>query len=748
MLPRLQATKLMLTDSIVDVFAAYQAARPIELAHSIQTSAEEMKDDGLAVDMIREVGGAVAVAEAGALLGQRGVVAAGAYAGLKVLAQHVMQYAQGEGRPSLDVYNLHYLEREQFIKNENLGGSEAKCKERLKKLQTLFDLTCLYQEIKGTRFGLKLGFIRIGEQQRDDKVIDDVKYFVNILIGRKLQLAAKARSEKEYQGHLEHLARFLESISKMPCVTQSNSDDTKYISLRKIINLVKKDLLDRTITSEDGISEPELVEGVNEGLKKINKEVGGVLGEVAKRFTCFISPRRQIDFLDVLRVPQLDGVGNFSAFEDASSYEALLLEILYKNVAVDDGKLEKLVDEFIAFSQVGKLSKENKGAIKAAFKDLIDAKNKLFQLNLELEKLLESIQSNKDSIKKLAQSLMFLLKEIKLSQSILIEKFRQVESVFRPLQKLSKNTKFKDNFTAYSSDRLDVSLEIIRETKNKLKQCEVRFASVDGYSPPFINEFLEKVKALGFVAPKDLSGIKPKDPEGDSMEEILRDFVEVSKEELEKLAKFSSENEGDVRRQLVQAKQDISNIEIQLKGEKEKVKESEDSLKKVQEENLQLKQQLHSANNNNILLFYKTEFELFVKDYVRNNLSCSRFFSRHGDYGLLVADEILKRFNKMVNEIDLTDVKDVNKFFEDKFVKFLKDNHEILDGNYHPHSLKTYLLAYHQYLAANKPQIFGSAVKHYHHNQYVVKRQDVKKQYLTLVGHPDKVERSAPVIRQ
>jgi hypothetical protein len=279
------------TTEINKVFVLYENARPdANMLHSYcQPDAMQNGGSNITQEVLAEMGTNMVIAEVGALGGQHGVVAV---VGVTLL-NNVWRAITGVNENHEKVYfNLYYLKPEQLAIN-----TSGDMKQKLNLLQTLYDYCYQYQQLKSERPGFLMPVIgwKCGEYREENK-IDDFKYLINIFIGRKLKLAAEALKKGDqdnYTNHLDHLFRFLEAIAKEPDFLWSRSDDTSYISLRNVINMVKMDLITQQVSEQNnsegsrllGLFEQHLVETRNKSEKVLRRTEDRLIN-----LLCMIAP--------------------------------------------------------------------------------------------------------------------------------------------------------------------------------------------------------------------------------------------------------------------------------------------------------------------------------------------------------------------------------------------------------------------------------------------------------------------------
>lgn len=778
---RKQAVTIKLHDIITSIFKDYEDTRPADLALSYQVApTDSSKEGGLAADLAMHVGDAAVAGALGAVGGVKGVVAAAAHQGMKVVAKHIWQYFSDDSIESVDVHNLSYLQDETFGDNNNFCSPGDADRETIAKrkeiLQKLYNHACTYQKLKGTRFGFRLFGFTFGEH-RDDNVIDDFKYLVNILIGRKLLLAAKAGSFAVYQQHLEHLYKFLERISERPEILESKSNDTTYTSLRSVINRVKKDLLKQ--------SDPVGILDIKDRLKTLCHDINlafdnasHLLVEVKKRTTHLVCDLTPKDFFDAQHPDAFHQPGFRGRLKPA--YYDLLNNVFYKNEPINSEKLDADVVAFIDGMRQhagATLDARAKQVLQVNLKQLIVSK-KALQTLLNTLKLLDDIKrGGENALLAVSDQLVYLLSDIKQAQFVLIKSQKAFVDALAAHCYQTANSTFKDSFTEHGYRRLLIDVIPVNNAIIALEEINLNKAAVVTAVAHQASDAIAAFKAA-VKAPvdKDQPQVEPErvTEEDDT---ALKDWVmvnldaSVSANDFEKFANkvpvevkalpwfrlpFANaalQRENELLRQQV-AKADgiivaknaenvAKQVTIDALTRESQAEKATNQGAKAERDTLKVKAVLDARIDR-----HQKVFELFIQDYIGRNHHSSiwSWAHFHGSHGRDVASELRYHFNLRINDVksnkDVT-IENLSQIMQDVFIQLLNDKKDLLDGNFNPHSLKTYLLAYAGYLADENNIDKVRPLNSYHVQNYVTdKSKDVKKLYNELVGS----HRPAPAV--
>ncbi len=235
-------TRLAGKPLIKKVVELYEGSRPQGLACSYVSHApEHATSSNTHFDQTR------AMAQ-GAIVNQLGGVKAAAVAiGVQAVsdAWGALKDWWGDQGASDMLISLDYLQSPssiQFPQNANTSQAE---KARLMKL---YELVYTYQVQKMSRGWLNTGWgsnYALG-------VIDDAKYLTAILIGRKILFALNAADQVEYNQQLSHLSGFLESLPvDAAAVFDTSSDNKRQISLIELVRNLRVSDFDKALADHN-----------------------------------------------------------------------------------------------------------------------------------------------------------------------------------------------------------------------------------------------------------------------------------------------------------------------------------------------------------------------------------------------------------------------------------------------------------------------------------------------------------------
>lgn len=464
------SVQLVLNETIKDIFKIYEETRPKGLQNSIVIADNQNDEDpSLMADVIANAAEGAAVAGVGALTGYRGVIVGAAWGAGKAIKNHFVEWYWGDTKTTITTYNLKYLESNALdnIKNDILSDDKKV------QIQKLYNVLCQYQRLKGTRFGLNILGFKIGEY-RDDGVIDDPKYLMAILIGRKLKAIAEAKSKDEAARQEEHLVSFLEKIANNEKVLQSNSNDTAYLSLRSVINKVKKDLILPSKERENRDEVTKWLDKLNDNLSDVPSKVNQFVTHMQKRISSLTTAVRP----DVFSLYQQKNESNINLTElkniDDNGYLKLLAQTIW---ATDSLKLEDK-KAFIAGFRDHSNIKENNFIEKTyiEFEKIIQLKNELQQQMSVFSKIQEIVKLGGNlALISVIPNIQFLLEKIRNTEKALVDAQNAFVLAIEPgFSNSSKH--FKDAFTAHGFVRAPLDLSAINDALMAL--CHL--STIDG----------------------------------------------------------------------------------------------------------------------------------------------------------------------------------------------------------------------------------------------------------------------------
>jgi hypothetical protein len=708
-----ESVQVKLTDEISYILNKYEEARPKDLAQSY-TVATDNADPSLAVDMLNGVTEGAAIAAVGTLAGWRGVLVGAAYGA----AKRCIDWFNKDNKKELTTYNLHYLKP----LNLNKKNSTVLTEQEQKEISQIYDITYQYQLLKGSRFGVKI--LNIGEH-RDDNVIDDPKYLLNIFIGRKLKAISEAKQEEVGQ-QKKHLSDFLDKCLHddapeiIKNILSSNSADTDFLSLRTVINTVQKYLKNDKKSTETS-DHKQWFAILNQQLPTIKNNIADLNEHFKKRFThltCEVDPDKfrrynnrmsanenATDWNDIKTVPYHSLLAQYIWNEDHSE--------INKSTFIEG--LKKYINNNSADTQVFEKAYEK-------FVEIIKTKNELSAALKLLQNLHGIIGTDNTAAANLVLStiiphLQFLLEKIKNTELALSNKQDELVLILEPTASKSKNQIFKNAFTRYGfTVKTPVDLTSIHEallalyhlsinTDLKEKVSDDLTAAVEKFKKDVIafsglgtpdNTLLTTSSASSTTATSTATSSstttvtdnQPADKMDDNLMQSWIILREQSEKAIDEHETIDQEYEEKKKYWMEQKIAELEKSNETLQG---KVNTLETQLQQANKDKDEANKQLAELIPNEAASKIKEAFNQLIEHYKNYSRESHNLFYHHGAAGLKAARDIKTEFLKISDA-------NLSKMTADNFKTFLSTNQNILKGNYSKHSLKSYLLAFYQYL--------------------------------------------------
>lgn len=745
------ATKVTLTPAIIQVLDLYELARPEDLNMSYTVADDQAKTDGQ--DFLSELGMKMAEGAAlGAVGGAAGIVKGAAlgagYGAYQVTSERVKNWWSGS-KNQIHVYNLDYLAETNFSKDNQNSSPEL-----IDKLQALYNQCLQYQELKAKRPGFWFFGWGVGEHKEDHHV-DDVKYLVNILIGRKLKAAAEAANEADRKAHLEHLYRLLNKVCASKDILFSRSDDTTYLSLRAVINTVKRDLLE--IEQEDELDNAkEILNHIFHNSNNIKNKVESFSADLDERLTYLLCDMKPIDFNLYNNKSEFNAqAGNNSIIENSKYYQ-LINQLIYGNLDLDLDNVDELKAGFFQYSGA-QLSKSAANSLK----ELTKEKQRLAKLLATFE-LLKQVKDSGgvEAFSNVINEYAEVLVQVKESQKKIVSCQMAFVNELSKIYKKSNNSRsFKDNFTQYGYkrmkacnrqiddaviliDRLPANVHEIAKEQSK-KAIQTYKSDVERLNGRNVSNLNASISPTKFV-----EEICEEEQQASEFDRLMDDWVDVkvNQEGFDQLPACVMEKPGlwarltgnilsskdetilSLLHELEQAKwlaagiavdrkaiYDINSENIKIESENIEIKKINttlsSSLREVNAENTELLkrnsnllQDLNYYLHRDFIHSVQKEFNKFINAYILNNKKSSfSFFENHGKYGRDTAKMFKKSFDGMIDKLlnddhEYDNRDEIQEHIKEEFIQLLKGNFSVLDGGYNSGSLKCYMLAFHDLL--------------------------------------------------
>lgn len=746
--------KILLTDKILKVIKAYEDARDKDIAASVVFPAVQKEKPSIGADAASGAAEATGAALLGQLGGWKGTLIAGVV-GAAGGAIKSIKNRFAEGQPEIAMAELSYLEEEQFpLNNENLDPNE------IKDLQERYNNVLHYQELKKSR-GFFLG---LGKNYKEDE-INDPKYFIAILIGRKLKAAANASTRQKYETELAHLNNFIQEIAaKYSELFDSNSDDTTYLSLRTLVIWLKERHYKADEIKNQTDNNKKRLEDLMLLVKDIHHQAEDTFTDCWKlvRNSATDYKKSQFDLYKTrsespsqksTKLNELKADSTFiDLFENYENQSPIKEEVLKKALAKAAN-----VNESIVTSEMAR-----------AFQDILDSAAKIKYLSSILQKIMKLKTSGGNlAIIKVLPDINILTEEMK--QSIILLKSLQNNffKAITPLYSNSSSPKFKNNFARYAFLPFDhEALPMFDEAKF--------LTGLLTDSPNLEDEIKADIHGQIVTIHQEVEALRSNVPNPQSLERLaqeneinkdamfddfMRDVVIVDMEKSLAAGKLpeipepikkqidqhknkswfqlfsnrlSAENELRAKLEAERAEngklQTEKNAEIlelktrldELQNEKERLVHQRGDLNNQKLE-LEAKNGKLKAKKNELkllsaksdmegkLLTLVNNFTIFLNDYKHNTRSgFLGIFSAHGNKGRQNAKKFADKFTKamlaVVREFQTKEdytLEKVKLDLDATYKQLLNNYSHLLVGNYKAHSFKTYLLAYHQYLTAS-----------------------------------------------
>ena len=526
------AVQIEFTKTIDQIFAAYQGARPNGLEQSILVQNDFPEDNvkqKLLEKLGRNVGEGVVVAEIGALGGQAGVGLVAAYKTAEVLVGNLWAWVKPKTNERKTFYNLSYLKPKTYTIDSSRENDTVYMR-RIKTLQKLRNYVYAYQQLKGTRFGLNLIVYQIGEKQLNENLIDDGKYLVEILYGRKLDAAYEAlinsNDEKLFQKQITHLLDFEEKVSKLDEILESNSDDTARISMRTLSIEIIKDVTEMEEKNKEIQGKFKLLELLKTNYAKTSKAVADFEKSFQERFTrllCNTEPNNFILYQDNESFKNLESKDEIKN----NPYLNFLNQTIYAHNKVDPNQLENFSEELKTYTG----NKKDPQKIITCFTSIIDSNNKLLDLQNALTKLMQIKGISALEFMKVIPQAIFIFKEIIKTQQELKAKLRQFSHELYETYP-GCNKEFKNKFAKYGYYRIDFDTQSFHDALIILEQLADNADSItqnlEDTIKDQVKELDEQIKIYGYQPQ-----IKDENKNDDIFKSAIGNVDEIASREIE-----------------------------------------------------------------------------------------------------------------------------------------------------------------------------------------------------------------------
>jgi len=783
--------KVILSDEIKEVLSLYREAKPSELDLSFAPVKREAAEEGFAQKALAEMAEDGALAGLGGVVGAaKGILLGAAYAGFKVAKDYAVAWLSGDQK-EIEFSNLNYLKQEKFPCNSFYKDLNNK----LKDLTDLYSLLFLYQEQKDTR-------IEHWWYGRSETTIDDPKYLVAILLGRRLKAIANSTDRNKFIGEVNHLESFITKLcNSKHCDTifYSRSNDTTRLSLRTIINSIRFKLLEWNIEETQAPSTIKLMfEELKRDAGRIEEDTNSCMDDVTKRLSyllCGLSPdnfsryNKQTDLTDKLQCN--NEISN-------SDFLRKLNEWLFKNpdqsATVQSSKktyrksLKSTITSFAGFSD------DDKQILRKGFSDYAGMKlpetaipvlESIIEKRIKLTNMLNTFECLREltrtagsvALSKVMMSYKSLLEEIRVSQKTM--NMEMINFVKQLTNYNNAHPTFKNNFTKWglylvkncqelllNSIELiskiftlnyetaidqDVKLisrkynsdvkNIIGESKTLLVEDEQYNQSVDNY-----NEFMKSCILVDFKEER-IHHVNDEIKSQPGFWDFITGNFKSQESEIAKLKKDFADEKVLLNETIENQKDALKLVSDANNENLNKLQEKETAYNKLDNRLNSLQQTQAKDLFANKLLAASCEF---IDQYIRNTDKWSEFF--HGAPGRKTA----YRLKNVMNETIKYELKNGN-IYPDKqaivelFKITLFRSLNIMQGDFYHQSLRCYMLAFYDLLKdKNIGNIYnlGEALnqKHAVYKEYT--KEEITSAYLVMCCDARKALRSlSPVIK-
>jgi len=672
-----------LTPIINTLIEDYERVRPQSLNASFvihQPQAEEH----LGAQMMDNGAAAAGNAVVGAVAGASAVPAMFIYECITTLKDYLVEKFYGNEK--VTAFNLAYLTPITF-QDELHHPANAVLNARLSTLQDLYNECCKYQDDKDSR----------PFSHRDDGTINDPKYLVNIFLGRKIEAAARAamaNDQQAYEQQLAHLKEFIQVISNNKEVLASRSNNSTYISLRNVIVMINTRLSALTADEADILAKDNLLTQARDDIAKITHDSKQFINRTIDamiKLVCNIKPG---DFTLAKKNDPLNQ--NMDAIKQFENPYPTVLFKAFASTGYEDGLAGYSLDDFIAgLSEHAAFKFEYKQAlaIQKLFNEFIKDKNKLFNLINTLELTLDLCKHTANvGLAQITDELCYTLIEIQRLNVKLASYHAKFIEALMPALVANNNQKFSDSIVQYSSFNPHLNNQAtIQRAIQVLSELEYKKEGVIAKIEAMAKDLIAKIKAVTAEL-----GFKTSNANANKQAAIFS-HAEKSLQESLSSSFVMVDTKNSLRTQLDEVKKENSSLKGEIKQVKKQLTDAEQTARVFQE---------NSAIADKIEV-YKSNFKQAITHYLNYNKNCYGLFHYHGNHGQKRALEFLNAFNELLDSIKIDNenisLENLNDIILERFRTLLLTKQETLDGNYHEHSLKNYLLTFGNYLTAGAP---------------------------------------------
>lgn len=723
-------TRIVGTPALKTVYQAYEDARPVGLARSYvfaPAEAEAASSNGV----VSTAYGNVKAGLIGQFLGFKGVAG---YAAIKAADQCISMlkdwYNGKKTNDDLELVDFYYLQPlyNQLESNVNANVPE----EERKRLQSLYDLLYQYQLQKMSRGWKSTGF---GRNYRDD-VIDDAKYLTAIFIGRKLVAAARAASADEYSMQMAHLQKFMAALPGNNGLFDTRSNDGRYLSLITTIEELQKSQFEaekaksrrKLLTQMQGMVDvlPAKCDDVLEQLKEqLLFAVTGITEQQYRQLNVEHFGIQQQAAISSL--PQFEKVKNIFLDDKAPISSAHIAELLKEASGVS-------VQEDSASVQAINTLLEKRRAL-LAWNNILHRIKRFMNglgvlgLSLELDNLrvvFEKMQNAYVEMFKARQDFVSTFGELK-SRKMTFRQAR-LQYIYRPLN----DGVLRQEMSSATNILAGISTEEEQKAISEEARLEIAGINQDinDLQPildpaPCITDLLGQSLPAGVCKAKKV------------FEELESVDSEIEKKRVEQVARLEMQAESLTA--------ELGNRILECDELKERVAVLEQENRELQELQIQPSAMAASSSSSQFELYdgigmeevwspANTDFErknafsesvrelmaafdFFIDQYKDHNQSSGfSLFKNHGRDGRIRADKIKaiwlnkSQAFKDVLESHVNDAETgVAGMYESvskeirKMIRSLMREPDLVEGNFHKHSLKTFIMSYYDGVRAFLP---------------------------------------------
>jgi len=526
--------------------------------------------------------------------------------------------------------------------------------DRLAKYAVIYDSLYQYQQQKKQRwFGSHF----------DEEVIRDHRFLITSKIRDGIEeiLAASPEQRKLRE---QHLANFIADICAHPELTASNSDDTSTLSLQTTLLttlLALQTKLDTELLTDQRLAACRLLEETRNNLALQIDAINDILLKLS------VPEKIPVNLKDVNILNYLKTNAEYKNLLESKEFGDYINELFIKNDWVSDQRLEKT----LTIEDLKKLILDNKSyllkndMLLQHLANLLNLRNQLILRHRLLKNTkLDSVTATSDY---LADKIMLVTQAQNDFMEFTAELARFKAALVAP-------------FTA--KGRTD-------QTEYKLHFMSIRWVDIMQHFHHFLNQLNALLMHMRLLQSSDT-------PVASGAAEKPREAAMLPfspEESFEQSLVFIGENPA---------------VEI-LSA---KVKQQEKEIEELQGQKTALLAQIPALQQKD--KYIDTLFDVFnyflaqYKEHTKEFFAFG-FFYNHGEVGRARANRLLDALPAIRDKIkraNYTNAGEIHSALLNELIEMMKNPD--LQGNFNKHSLKTYLLAFHRFVATNRDDVLVS----------------------------------------